>query len=266
MDTRALSVGSRFRSGPGRLGGATLDPNRLLPDDLRGSRDLGWVLGPAVATSLWRVTDVADGDIVRNLEERWSFERPVPSQVDLLLDATVVRVGDGPSPDTRAVTFHRELTSEDGDVIVSGTLTAAVRAGAATRDDHRDVGTPAWGALLGDALAADRAFGSAVASWDGTIGLRGGQHEVHLRIYRGRVIDVTERSPHGATFTLSASDLTWTRFLTTPDGGFSSRLMSGEFISNGDPYEYLRLTKAIEIIAETARQLAGPGDAPEGPA
>ncbi|WP_431908633.1 hypothetical protein [Amycolatopsis thermoflava] len=27
----------------------------------------------------------------------------------------------------------------------------------------------------------------AVGSWDGTIGLRGGEHEVHLRVYRGRI-------------------------------------------------------------------------------
>jgi hypothetical protein len=32
--------------------------------------------------------------------------------------------------------------------------------------------------------------------------------------------------------------------------------MSGELRSSGDPYEYLRLTKAIEIIVDAAREIA----------
>jgi putative sterol carrier protein len=117
-------------------------------------------------------------------------------------------------------------------------------------------GTPRWAEALASRLADDARFGSAVATWDGTIGLRCGGAEVHLRIYRGRVIEVTRRAPHGATFTLGADEVTWTRLITGPRNDFLRRAMRGEFDVRGSGYEYLRLTKVLDVLVDNARALA----------
>ncbi|MGH3518973.1 MAG: hypothetical protein ACRDQ7_16435, partial [Haloechinothrix sp.] len=83
-----------------------------------------------------------------------------------------------------------------------------------------------------------------------------GAQEVHLRVYRGRVIEVTRRAPLGATFTLGASELVWTELITGPRNDFMQRAMRGQFEVQGSGYEYLRLTKVLSVICDNARALA----------
>jgi putative sterol carrier protein len=117
-----------------------------------------------------------------------------------------------------------------------------------------DFGTVAWGEALTEGLDDD--FTRATASWDGTVGLRCGEDEVHLRIYRGRLIEVTRRAPLGATFVLGASELTWTELVTGPANDFMRRAMRGEFEVSGNGYEYLRLTRVLALLVQRAREVA----------
>ena len=105
-------------------------------------------------------------------------------------------------------------------------------------------------------LAADDRFAKALASWDGTIGLRAGSEEVQLRIYRGTVVEVSGRAALGATFTLEADELTWLAMVTAPANDFTRRSMRGEFSVCGNGYEYLRLTKPLNVVVDAARALA----------
>ncbi|GHE88219.1 hypothetical protein GCM10017786_20260 [Amycolatopsis deserti] len=264
-------VGQRFTAGPRVVAEEDLARFTALSGDdhpLHTSVEYAWAtsfgepvlqgsFGAAVAAGLWTRLGLVTESIVAATEESWTYHRPIKVGDELSLAVTIVRLRDGPGGGQGLVTRYNELLGADGTVIQSGTATALVRAGdGGPRPTNRDVGTVAWGRQLADALTANPAFTSAVASWDGTIGLRGGEHEVHLRVYRGRIIDVTRRSPHGATFTFGASEQTWADLLTAEESRFGARLMTGEFTPGGDPYEYLRLTKALEIIVEVARDLA----------
>src|SRR5690606_40485018 len=108
-------------------------------------------------------------------------------------------------------------------------------------------------------LEQDERFTSAISSWDGTIGLRCGDDEVHLRLYRGRVIEVTRRAPHGATFTLDADELVWTELITGARNDFMQRVMRGQVKVTGSGYAYLRLTKVLHVVVDHARKLAAEG-------
>lgn len=119
-----------------------------------------------------------------------------------------------------------------------------------------DFCTVDWGVLVRDSLAADAAFASSLATWDGTIGLRCDDREVHLRVYRGRIVDVTRRTPGGATFTFVAPGHTWVDVVLGAKEDFMRRAISGEFSSTGNGYEYLRLTKPLNVVIAHARSIA----------
>jgi acyl dehydratase len=212
--------------------------------------------GATVAAGLWREIGVVDDSVICMLEENWKFHHPIVVGDEITLTATIVRLA-GSDDGTGVLTRYNELTNASGVVVQSGTASTLIQAGGSVkRRTNRDVGTKAWGQALTDLLHRNEAFTSAVASWDGAIGLRSGENEIHLRVYRGRIIDVTSRAPHGATFTFGAADQVWADLLTAKDGQFPRQLLSGQFESTGDQYEYLRLTKVLEIIVETARAMA----------
>lgn len=238
-------VGQRISSGPVR---ATAEHLRL-----------GLASGGVIAARLWREAIGATSE-AREVEESWTWHRAIRIDEEIFLVATVVRLEDAGQDDqavTGRVVRHQELIGCDGSPVQSGTAVAVVdRDPSRVRTAYRDIGTPAWGKALAGLLTEDDRFASATAAWDGTLGVRGGEHEIHLRIYRGRIIEVTRRTPHGATFTLGASDRVWTDILTSSDARFGVRLMRGDFEVTGNPYEYLRLTKALEILVGTIRRLA----------
>lgn len=118
-----------------------------------------------------------------------------------------------------------------------------------------DFCSPAWGELMRTRLDADTAFARSLATWDGTIGLRCGEREIHIRVYRGKVIDVSRRSPRGATFTFVAPSHTWVELTFGVHDDFMRRAIKGEFCSTGDGYEYLRLTKPLGMIMGHARDI-----------
>lgn len=234
---------------PLHVEGAHSDESRFDGPILQGA------FGAAVAAGLWTHIGAVTDTVVAALAESWHYHRPVQVGDELTLHVLVTRLV--PRGERFGeVTRYNELRNQDGDVVQSGSATTLVDAAGRARSTARDVGTLRWAQALSDVLGENPAFASAVASWDGAIGLRGGEHEIHLRVYRGKIIDVTPRAPHGATFTFGASDRVWAEMLTAAETRFGVRLMTGEFRSSGDPYEYLRLTKAIEIIVETAHEIA----------
>ncbi|MCQ4121159.1 hypothetical protein [Rhodococcus tibetensis] len=166
------------------------------------------------------------------------------------------------SEDAVEVDRHLRLIDEDGNVREQGIETWRLSEGFAVEaDPATDFCTVAWAELLREALADDRNFTSSLATWDGTIGLccldgSGHSREVQLRIYRGRIIDISRRVPTGATFTLRAPASTWVDLVFGEHHDFMRRAIRGEFSSAGDGYEYLRLTKPLDIIIAHARTAA----------
>lgn len=241
----SLSVGDTFVAGPqpAPAGQMVSPPLRgvLLAEELRRSA----------------VFPGQSGEYVRTLGQSWQPHREIGSGEAVCLHATVVRLVPGEGFGT--VVLCEELCDSEGVRVQSGSWTGRVPShDVLAHRTNRDVGTRAWGDSLRVRLAEDSAFGAAVATWDGTIGVRGGDHEIQFRIYRGQVVEVTPRTVHGATFTFGAPDRVWAELLTEPAARFGVSLMSGEFAVTGDAYEYLRLTKAVELLVEHARDLAQP--------
>ncbi|MDP9462061.1 MAG: hypothetical protein M3Q22_17995 [Actinomycetota bacterium] len=119
------------------------------------------------------------------------------------------------------------------------------------------MGTLPWGRALADRLAEQPDFRSATATWDGAIGLRSDDDQVQLRVYRGQIIEVAHRTPHGATFSVEATGHAWTDLLTGPSNDYFRRAMSSDdFRVTGNAYEYLRMTKALMTVMDAARSLA----------
>ena len=179
----------------------------------------------------------------------WNAHDPVSASDVVSTDAVLTRVSG------RTVRRHVRLVDATGTVRESGTETWSF-------DDELpavpelDFCTPAWGALLAESLSEDREFTSSLSTWDGAVGLRSGEVELHLRIYKGRIVDVTRRTPHGATFTFVAPDHAWVDLVLSEENDFMRRAIRGEFSSTGNGYEYLRLTKPLNMIIGHARALA----------
>ncbi|KXF55997.1 hypothetical protein AXA44_35475 [Rhodococcus sp. SC4] len=157
---------------------------------------------------------------------------------------------------------HVRLVDEAGSIREEGIETWRSPEPSDVRFDPAvDFCTPDWGERLRESLSTDTAFASSLSTWDGTVGLRctdssGRARELQLRIYRGTIIDVARRVPGGATFTLIAPAVTWVDLVFAERNEFMRRAISGEFSSSGDGYEYLRLTKPLDIIIAHARSAA----------
>lgn len=264
-------VGMRFTAGPRRISTEDIaafarlsgddHPLHVDPDHASqtpfGSVVAHGGLGSAVAAGLWVRTGAVNDSVVAALGESWTWHSPIRPGAELTLTTVVVGLRASGGGSAGVITRHNELTDAHGTVVQSGTSRVLVRARDEARDEPRTaIGTLEWGRRLADVLSTDDRFQSAVAEWDGALGLRSGDAEVHLRIYRGRIIEVTRRTPHGPTFTFGANERTWTDLLLDDDPHFGVRLMRGDFQVSGDPYEYLRLTKALSLVVDGARALA----------
>ncbi|MDT2005925.1 hypothetical protein FXW78_16375 [Rhodococcus opacus] len=191
---------------------------------------------------------------------QWNSQTAVKVDDVVHVESVVTRVEQ--STDGTVVDRHVRLVDDGGSIREQGIETWRLPESSDTRFDSAvDFCTPAWGELVRESLSADLAFASSLSTWDGTVGLRctdasGLAREVHLRIYRGRIIDVARRVPGGATFTLVAPAETWVDLMFAEHNDFMRRAIRGEFSSSGDGYEYLRLTKPLDIIIAHARTAA----------
>ena len=270
-----FAVGQRFTSPPRPVTAADLaDFTRLSGDDHPlhttpghpmldgGAPILQGPFGVAVAMGMLQSLGLSREPVVGLLDTHWAYRRPVRVGDVLRLELTVVRTRRTRRGDRGVVTRHMALVDGDGQVVQDGTTAVLLLARGAGPDPvDRAFGTQGWGEALAARLAGDERFAAALATWDGTVGLRAGDSEVHLRIYRGSVLEVSTRAALGATFTLEADERTWLELVTAPVNDFTRRSMRGEFSVRGNAYEYLRLTKPLNLVVDAARALAaGPLD------
>jgi acyl dehydratase len=273
-------VGQQFTSGPREVTAADLAGfTRLSGDDhplhtdaanpaLNGGGPiLQGPFGIAVAMGLMQSLGLSREPVVGLLDTHWHYRRPVRVGDVLHLRLTVIRCRRTSRGDRGVVTRHMALIGTGGEVVQEGTTSALLMARGTGPDPvERAFGTIAWGQALAERLAGDARFAQALASWDGTVGLRAGAEEVQLRIYRGSIIEVSSGTALGATFTLEADELTWLQMVTAPANDFTRRRMRGQFAVRGNGYEYLRLTRPLNVIVDAVRALAagGPGGAGGG--
>ena len=185
-------------------------------------------------------------------------------------------------PDDAPLTAHAEavvtalVSGRDGTVAeVAVTLTSAPTADVPTaesavlgtvelsiRTDLPDPsaaltpGSRAWAGLLHERLTADQEFAGLIETYDGTIGLRIGGREVHIRGYRGRVLETAPRSIRGADFIVDISGAEFVALMTAESNTFMESAMLRRLSSSGSGYEYLRMTTALIRVIDLCRSLA----------
>lgn len=113
-----------------------------------------------------------------------------------------------------------------------------------------------WNAELHTRLSADEEFTRLIETYDGTIGLSVGGRPVHIRCYRGQVLEVVARSVKGADFVLNIPGEVFIDLMTSQENTFMETAMLGRMKSSGSGYEYLRMTSALIRIVDHARGLA----------
>ncbi|GAA4284368.1 hypothetical protein GCM10022261_18990 [Brevibacterium daeguense] len=117
-------------------------------------------------------------------------------------------------------------------------------------------GSKAWTAELGSRLTDDAEFARLIETYDGTIGLRIGGRDVHLRCYRGSVIEASARSILGADFLVSIPGAEFIELMQADHNAFMESAMMRRVSSSGSGYEYLRMTSALIRIVDIARAIA----------
>ncbi|MEJ2861182.1 MaoC/PaaZ C-terminal domain-containing protein [Actinomycetospora flava] len=257
-----FAVGERWTSPPRPVTAEDLaDFTRVSGDDhpLHAGPDaiLQGPFGVAVAMGLLQRLDIHGDAVLGLLDTHWAYRRPVRVGDVLTLEVTIVRCRRTSAGDRGVVTRAMRLRNDAGETVQEGTTAAMIAARREGPDAvGRAFGTVAWA----EALADEVDLADDLAGWDGTIGLRSGDDsggdEAHLRVYRGRVIEVSRRAPRGATFTLGADPATWLELVEAPDNPFMRLAMAGRFTVTGDGYEYLRLTSALHRLADAAREIA----------
>ena len=85
--------------------------------------------------------------------------------------------------------------------------------------------------------------------------MRSGAAEVQLRVYRGRVLEAARKSLDGATFTISADELTWVELLTGEYDEYVRFAANGRFHILGSGFQYLRLTRTVRLLVDHARAM-----------
>jgi acyl dehydratase/putative sterol carrier protein len=253
-----FAVGQRWTSPPRPVTDDDLATfTRLSGDDhpLHAGPDamLQGPFGIAVAMGLLQGLGIHGEAVLGLLDTHWAYRRPIRVGDVLTLDVTIVRCHRTSAGDRGVVTRHMRLLADDGTTVQDGTTSALLAArGTGPDPAGRAFGTVAWA----ETITATLDVAEDLASWDGTIGLRSGDDEVHLRVYRGRVIDVARRAPRGATFVLGADAATWLEIVEAPENPFMRLAMAGRFTVTGDGYEYLRLTSALHHLVDAAREIA----------
>lgn len=225
----ATTVPAGRRDSPTELGGLEVLLAALPPARGAGSRLVDW-------QTLERLNpgDVAHAEIIvtrRRTVESGSDRVHVHGQV----------VGDGIGVVAEGtVVFETEVDDTDGAPLA-----------------RWDFGTLPWATLVAERLDADPRFARATGAFDGSIGLQCGADAVQLRIYKGRLLEVSRSTPAGPTFTLRGTELAWLRLALADRNDFIAHATWGRFSVVGDSYAYLRLTRAVVLVWDAIRSVAG---------
>lgn len=204
---------------------------------------------------------IVEGTVIGLLDTNWRYLQPLFVGDTITFDITVTRCRRTSAGDRGVVNRHVVLTREDGTVLQEGTTAFMVKARdvavLGTESAALDFCGPRWTKDLAAHLADDTDFVASTRSFDGTIGFQAGTVATCLRIYKGTILEAAPKSLLGSTFTVQASELVWTRFMTGPRNDFIPRTLRGEFSVSGSGYDYLRMTKALMRIWDCAREMAG---------
>ena len=204
---------------------------------------------------------IVDQTVIGLLDTNWRYLKPVFVGDTLTFDITVTRCRRTSARDRGVINRHVLLKRQDGTVVQDGTtafmVQARTSADPASDSSALDFCGPGWTKDLAARLGGDEEFVAATRSFDGTIGLQAGTVTTSLRIYKGAILEAAPKSLLGPTFTVQASELVWAQLVTGPRNDFIPRTLRGEFSLTGSGYDYLRLTKALMRIWETAREMAG---------
>lgn len=158
------------------------------------------------------------------------------------------------------------------DAPVLGTVELTVATGLPEPTAAQGPGSRPWAALLHERLRADERFARLIETYDGTIGLRIAGREVHIRCYRGQVLEAVPRSIRGADFLVDISGAEFVALMMAASNTFMESAMQRRISSSGSGYEYLRMTTALVRIIDVCRGIAAdagwgqPGSATGQPA
>ncbi|WP_022884419.1 hypothetical protein [Glaciibacter superstes] len=199
--------------------------------------------------------DAPGWNLVRS---KWECQRAITAGQTVRHELIVTRVRNGITGgsvlNTRVRLIAGNDTLEQGSCEFTSPEIAGIDA-----EDRFQFCTVEWGRQLVSHLSNDDRFTDAISAYDGTLGLSDGVNEVHFRLYRGTIVEVTHRAIHGADFTLSAEDHVWLGLILGERNDFMDRAMKGEFRTSGSGYEYLRMTKALVFIIDAARAASREG-------
>lgn len=191
----------------------------------------------------------------------WDFLAPVFVGDELSVDMTITRCRPGRQGTTGTVNRWLRLVNQDGVIVQRGMSPVLLqrRPEDASRPPVHglDFGSVAWAALVAERLAADDAFRQATAGFDGAIGFGAGDEVAHLRVHHGRVLETGgPRLDAARRFAISGSEAEWVDLVFAPRQDYLARATQGRFEVDGDVYEYLRVTKAIDRCWNAIRALA----------
>lgn len=219
----------------------------------------GRVHGTQVAAA-FASSAIAPGE---DLDSTWRYLAPVVDGAVLTFDSTVTQCRRMPDLGSGVVVQYVRVTDADGVLVQDGQTTSVVPVRTLVDDSAdrvgRAFGTRAWATALSARLNDDPAFRTETSTWDGTLGIRCGEHEVQFRVYRGMVLEAVSRTPSGPTFVVEAKAHDWVDLFTGPSNDFARRAMGDQFHVHGNAYEYLRLTAALVALVDQARELAHAG-------
>lgn len=210
---------------------------------------------------------VADSVTKRIIDELGTSARLVSAELDakpnggsngddtLAAEAVVTAVlpDRGPTLRTEVTAFVRNGA---GDVSVLRLAFTSDAEDAVTVSGLLCPGSREWNTELHTRLSVDTEFARLVETYDGTIGLSLGGRPVHIRCYRGQVLEVVSRAVKGADFVLDIPGEVFIDLLTSQENTFMESAMLGRMKSSGSGYEYLRMTSALIRIVDHARALA----------
>jgi len=113
-----------------------------------------------------------------------------------------------------------------------------------------------WFEALADEVNADLAFNQATELFDGALTLAVGSAKFWLKVFMGRVIRVLREPPSfGSTFSITGDEAAWHALLTSSRNNYRRLIAEGRFVVDGNTLEGMRMTKAVNILLETARRL-----------
>jgi acyl dehydratase len=216
--------------------------------------------GIAITFGLLHDLGIFGESVIAMTSVHWDFLRPLFVDDDVTLDMTITRCRPSRRGDTGTVHRWLRLVNQHGDVVQEGMSPALLRRRA--EDAARapvlalDFGSVGWAGLLAARLDADDDFRSATATFDGAIGFRAGDETAHLRVFHGTVLECSTRADAARRFEIGGTELEWVDLAFAPRNDFVARTIGGHFRVDGDTYEYLRLTRALDRCWMHVRALA----------